>query len=242
MEMYDCRPETEGEKIFSGVSGPYNQLPLIGDEAPSFMGESTMGKIDFPKDYRGKWVILFSHPADFTPVCTSELATFAAMQEEFRELNTELLGVSVDSVSSHLAWIKTIQERIRYNKYQGQRFTYPVIADVKMEVARKYGMIQPHASDTKAVRAVFFIDPQAKIRAMIYYPMSNGRNFAEIKRLLVAMQTSDEHKIATPADWRPGDDVLVSAPVTLPDLDQREKDEKGTELRCDDWFFCRTHI
>lgn len=242
MEMYDCRLEADDVSRSSTAGGLFYQLPLIGDSAPAFTAESTMGKINFPEDYRGKWVILFSHPADFTPVCTSELATFAAMQEEFRDLGAELLGISVDSVSSHLAWIKTIQERIRYNKYQGQKFTYPVIADIKMDVARKYGMIQPHASDTKAVRAVFFIDPEAKIRAMIYYPLSNGRNFEEIRRLLIAMQTSDEYKIATPADWQPGDDVLVSAPLTVSDLEKREKDEKGTELRCDEWFFCRTHI
>ena len=146
------------------------QMPLIGDKAPAFEAETTKGMIRFPDDYAGKWVILFSHPADFTPVCTSELFTFAKMTEEFREMDAELVGLSVDSVSSHLAWLKSIEEEIRFHGEQNVKIDYPVIADVKMAVARKYGMIHPSVSDTKAVRAVFLIDPEAKIRAILYYP------------------------------------------------------------------------
>lgn len=213
----------------------YNKLPLIGDEAPGFTAESTMGTINFPADYHGKWVILFSHPADFTPVCTSELATFAAMQEEFKELNTELLGISVDSISAHLAWLKNIQEKIKFNGYNGELINYPVIADVKMNVAKKYGMIQPNASDTKAVRAVFFVDPEAKIRAIIYYPLSNGRNFHELKRILMAMQLTDKLGKATPADWMPGDEVLIPAPATIKAIKEKEAKEGSS---CQEWFFC----
>ncbi len=212
-------------------------IPVIGDAAPAFRAESTSGPINFPEDYKGKWVVLFSHPADFTPVCTSEIATFAALHDEFLAMNAELLGVSVDSVSSHLAWMKNIQDKINYKRYNGQEFKYPLIADVKMDVAKKYGMIQPHSSDTKAVRAVFFIDPKGIIRALIYYPLSNGRNFEELKRILLAMQTTDEYGVATPADWQPGEDVLISAPATIKDLNTRE--EKAPEnAKCEDWFFC----
>lgn len=211
-------------------------LPLIGDDAPAFTAESTAGIVHFPEDYRGKWVILFSHPADFTPVCTSEIATFAAMQAEFKSLNAELLGVSVDSVSSHLAWMREIENKIVFHDYNRQPIEFPIVADVKMDVAKKYGMIQPGASDTKAVRAVFFIDPQAKIRALIYYPLSTGRNFAEIKRLLIALQTTDKCGMSTPADWQPGDEVLMPAPATLEALHEREK-QNG--LDCQDWFFCK---
>lgn len=221
----------------------FYKMPLIGDEAPGFTADSTQGPINFPADYEGKWVILFSHPADFTPVCTSEIASFAAMTEEFKTLNTELLGVSVDSVSSHIAWLKAIQDNIVYNDYNGQPITFPIIADMKMSVAKKYGMIQPGASDTKAVRAVFFIDPKHKVRAIIYYPLTNGRNLAEIKRLLQALQTTDENSVSTPADWQPGSDVLLPAPATMKALSERQqKMKEGKELECPDWFFCKKKL
>ncbi len=180
------------------------RIPLIGEEAPAFTAETTQGMINFPADYKGKWVIMFSHPADFTPVCTTEFMTFATMEKEFEALNCKLIGLSIDSVFSHIAWLRTIQERVEYKGMKNVQVLFPVIADLKMDVAKKYGMLQPSASDTKAVRAVFFIDPESKIRALLYYPLSNGRNFQEIKRLLIAMQTSDVHKVATPADWQPG--------------------------------------
>lgn len=211
-------------------------MPLIGDKAPAFTAESTKGEIHFPEDYKGKWVILFSHPADFTPVCTSELFTFAQMSDEFCKLNTELLGLSVDSVSSHLAWLKSIEEEVRFKGQKNVKIDYPVITDIKMTVAKKYGMIQPNASDTKAVRAVFFIDPEAKVRAILYYPLTNGRNFQEIKRLLIALQTTDEHHVSTPADWQPGDDVVVAAPATLDEIAAEKNKKDGCE--CSTWYFC----
>ena len=214
-----------------------NPMPLIGDDAPEFTADSTQGKIHFPQDFAGKWVILFSHPADFTPVCTSEIATFAAMADEFKAMNTELVGISVDSVSSHLAWLKIIQEKVRFGKYDGQKINFPIVADVKMDVAEKYGMIQPSSSDTKAVRAVFFIDLNKKIRAILYYPMSAGRNFAEIKRVLQALQITDKYGISTPADWQEGDDVLVPAPANMEELSLGyEDDEDGP------WFFHRRKL
>lgn len=212
------------------------RVPLIGEDAPAFTAETTQGPIKFPEDYKGKWVILFSHPADFTPVCTTEFMTFAKMKDEFAALNCELIGLSIDSIYSHLAWVRTIHEKIAYKGMTNMVINFPVIADLKMEVAKKYGMVQPGASDTKAVRAVFYIDPKAKIRALIYYPLSNGRNFDEIKRLLVAMQTSDLHGIATPADWRPGDDVIVPPPGSCGAAMERMKSEDPT-LQVFDWFF-----
>lgn len=223
----------------------FYSMPLIGDTALEFVAETTQGTIHFPDDYDGKWVVLFSHPADFTPVCTSEIATFAALADDFKALNAELLGVSVDSISSHIAWLNSIQKDIRFNAYDGQPVNFPIIADMRMEVAKKYGMIQPHASDTKAVRAVFFIDPQHKIRAIIYYPLSNGRNFAEIRRLLLALQTTDKYGVSTPADWNPGDPVLVGAPATMEALHKRlgaEKDGDGDLDRGGTWYFCRKRL
>lgn len=188
------------------------RIPLIGETAPAFQAHTTQGPIDFPKDYEGKWVILFSHPADFTPVCTTEFMTFATMMPAFKGLNCELVGLSIDSHYAHIAWLRTIKEKITYKGMTDVEVTFPLIADVKMDVAKAYGMVQPGASDTQAVRAVFIIDPKGKIRAVLYYPLSNGRNFPEIKRLLIALQTSDAHGCATPADWQPGDDVIVPPP------------------------------
>jgi peroxiredoxin (alkyl hydroperoxide reductase subunit C) len=213
------------------------RLPLIGDDAPAFKAETTQGPIDFPADYKGKWVILFSHPADFTPVCTTEFMTFATLYPEFRRLNTELVGLSIDSNYSHIAWLRTIRERLKYKDMANVEVTFPLIADTTMEVARKYGMLQPKASDTKAVRAVFYIDPKGKVRALVYYPLSSGRNFDEIKRLLVAMQTADAHGVATPADWRPGDDVIIPPPGSCGTAKQRV-DESGRDYQCQDWFMC----
>jgi len=214
-----------------------SRVPLIGEDAPAFEAETTQGKIVFPDDYKGKWVILFSHPADFTPVCTTEFMTFAKIQPELRALNCELIGLSIDSTYSHIAWLRTIKEKIKYKDMENMEITYPVISDIKMEVARKYGMVQPSADDTKAVRAVFFIDPNAKIRALVYYPLSNGRNFDEIKRLLIAMQTSDAEQCATPADWRPGDDVIVPPPGSC-GLAKERVEKAGGEYYCLDWFMC----
>jgi len=212
-------------------------IPLIGEKAPSFQAVTTQGKISFPDDYKGKWVILFSHPADFTPVCTTEFMTFASMAEEFKALNCELIGLSIDSNFSHIAWLRTIKEKIKFRDMENVEVKFPLIADLKMEVAKKYGMVQPSASDTQAVRAVFFIDPQGTIRALVYYPLSNGRNFDEIKRLLIAMQTSDKFKVATPADWRPGEKVIVPPPGSCGQAAERVAGA-GKDYECQDWFLC----
>ena len=213
------------------------RLPLIGDPAPAFKAHTTQGPISFPDEYKGKWVILFSHPADFTPVCTTEFMTFATIADELKALNCELIGLSIDSTFSHIAWLRTIQERIEYKGMKNVKVEFPVIADLSMEVARKYGMVQPGASSTQAVRAVYFIDPKATIRALIYYPLSNGRNFDEIKRLLLAMQTSDKHGVATPADWRPGDEVIIPPPGSCGAAADRVAGA-GADYRCLDWFLC----
>lgn len=213
------------------------RVPLIGEPAPAFEAVTTQGKIKFPDDYKGKWVVLFSHPADFTPVCTTEFMTFAKLMPQFEAINCKLIGLSIDSNYSHIAWLRTIKERIRYKGMEGVEVTFPVIADLKMEVARKYGMVQPAADDTHAVRAVFIIDPQAKIRAILYYPLSNGRNIPEILRLVVALQTTDKHKVATPADWEPGEDVIVPPAGSCGTAENRMQG-KEPGVTCLDWFMC----
>lgn len=215
----------------------FPRMPLIGEDAPAFTAETTQGTIHFPEDFKEKWVILFSHPADFTPVCTTEFMTFATLYPEFEKRGVRLIGLSIDSVYSHIAWLRTIMEKIEYKGMQHVEVTFPVIADLKMEVARKYGMLQPAASDTKAVRSVFFIDPQAKVRALLCYPLSNGRNFNEILRLVDALQTADKHHCATPADWQPGDDVIVPPPGSCGLANQRAAGADAA-MHCYDWFFC----
>mgnify|MGYP000525072613 FL=1 len=212
------------------------KMPLIGDDAPAFTAVTTQGNINFPEDYKGKWVILFSHPADFTPVCTTEFMTFGAMLEEFKAINVELLGVSVDSLYSHIAWLRKIQE-LEWGKYKNINVTFPLIEDIKMDVAKKFGMIQPGASTTQAVRAVFVIDPEAKVRAILYYPLSTGRNFAEIKRLVVALQKSDRDLCATPADWQEGDDVIIP-PASSCGIAKERMDDSTEGQYCLDWFLC----
>jgi len=212
------------------------RIPLIGEPAPSFVAVTTQGTIRFPEDYRGKWVILFSHPADFTPVCTTEFMTFATLMPQFEAVNCKLIGLSIDSNYSHIAWLRTIKDRIQYKDMRDVEVTFPVIADLKMEVAHKYGMLQPSADDSHAVRAVFVIDPEAKVRAVLYYPLSTGRNFPEILRMLVAMQTADKHHVATPADWQPGDDVIVPPPGSCGTAQERVEGKGG--LKCLDWFLC----
>jgi peroxiredoxin (alkyl hydroperoxide reductase subunit C) len=176
-------------------------MPRIGDKAPSFKAVTTQGEINFPEQYKGSWVILFSHPADFTPVCTSEFMTFANMEKKFNNANCELVGLSVDGLYSHIAWLRTVKEKIEYKGMKNVEVKFPLIEDITMEVANKYGMIQPGESNTKAVRAVFYIDPKGIIRTIIYYPLSLGRNFDELYRVLIALQTADAFDVALPADW-----------------------------------------
>ncbi|MFA6688681.1 MAG: peroxiredoxin [Sphaerochaetaceae bacterium] len=212
------------------------RMPLIGDEAPAFTATTTQGVINFPADYKGKWVILFSHPADFTPVCTTEFMTFASMMDEFKALNTELVGLSVDSLYAHIAWLRKIQE-LEWNGKKHINVTFPLIEDIKMDVAKKYGMIQPNASGTQAVRAVFVIDPKGKVRTILYYPLSTGRNFDEIKRIILALQKADSDNVATPADWRPGDDVIVPTAGSCGTAKERMENQDENTY-CLDWFMC----
>jgi peroxiredoxin (alkyl hydroperoxide reductase subunit C) len=181
----------------------------IGNKAPEFKAITTQGDINFPSDYIGKWVILFSHPTDFTPVCTSEFMTFAKQESEFNALNCQLVGLSIDGLYSHIAWLRTIKDKIEFKGIKNKEVKFPLIEDITMEVAKKYGMIQLGESSTKAVRAVFFIDSNGIVRALIYYPLSSGRNLDELKRVLIAMQTADAYAVATPADWQSGNDVIV---------------------------------
>ena len=201
-------------------------LPRINEPAPDFKVNTTHGERSLA-DYKGKWLVLFSHPADFTPVCTTEFIGFAKAADTFKAMNCELLGLSIDSIYSHLAWMQSIKNNF------GVEITFPIIDDIKMEVAQAYGMIHPGAADTQAVRATFFIDPEGKLRAMVYYPMSNGRSIDEFVRLLQAMQTSDANKIATPEGWTPGCDVIVPPPKTPAAIEAR----KAVGYAMKDWYF-----
>ena len=214
----------------------YFRMPLIGDKAPEFVATTTQGQINFPKDYEGKWVILFSHPADFTPVCTTEFMTFGSMINEFKDINTELVGLSVDSLYAHIAWLRKIQE-LEWNGKKHINVTFPFIEYIKMEVAKRYGMIQPGQSTTQAVRAVFVIDPKGTIRTILYYPLSTGRNFDEIKRIILALQKADSDNCATPADWRPGDDVIIPTAGSCGTAKER-MESKDENQYCLDWFMC----
>ena len=205
-------------------------LPRINEPAPAFCAATTQGERTLA-DYRGKWLILFSHPADFTPVCTTEFIGFARHHQAFRALNCELLGLSIDSLFSHLAWIRSIRQNF------GVDIPFPIIEDLKMEVARAYGMIHPGAADTQAVRATFFIDPQGVLRAMVYYPMSNGRSIDEFLRLLQALQTSDKHAVATPEAWCPGDKVIVPPPKTAAAAEERVSGGAQQGMEVTDWYF-----
>ncbi|MEA1890518.1 MAG: peroxiredoxin [Pseudomonadota bacterium] len=206
-------------------------LPQLNQAAPNFEAVTTHGvkKLD---DYKGKWLVLFSHPADFTPVCTTEFIAFAKRAEKFKALNTELLGLSIDSHYAHMAWVRNIKEKFAVD------IPFPIIADLDMKVAKSYGMIHAGAADTSAVRATFIIDDKGVLRAMVYYPMSNGRSIDEFLRLVKAMQTSDANGIATPEGWQPGDKVIVPPPATSEAAEARMKE--GYE--CVDWYFCKKEV
>ncbi len=214
-------------------------LPRLGEPAPAFEAQTTMGPIKFPDDFKGRWVVLFSHPADFTPVCTTEFMAFAKYYDEFQKRNCDIIGLSVDSVFSHIAWIKNIEEKA------GQKIPFPIIADHMAQVAQKYGMIHPAQSNTFTVRAVFVIDDKGILRAMIYYPLTTGRNIREILRLVDALQTADKYGVATPADWVPepqtwefteeNTKVIVPPPTTVEDAEKRL--QEGYE--CTDWYLCK---
>jgi peroxiredoxin (alkyl hydroperoxide reductase subunit C) len=206
-------------------------LPRLNEPAPNFSAETTHGPRKL-SDYKGKWLLLFSHPADFTPVCTTEFIAFAKHYPEFKELNTELLGLSIDSKFSHLAWVRNIKEKF------GVDIPFPIIEDISMNVAHQFGMVMPGASTTQAVRSVFIIDDKGILRAMVYYPMSNGRSIPEFVRLIKAMQTSDKHGVATPEGWQPGDKVIVPPPGTVDAAEKRLSE--GYEYV--DWYFCKKEL
>ena len=216
-------------------------MPRIGDPAPAFTAVTTQGPITFPEDYAGRWVILFSHPADFTPVCTTEFMTFASLEDKFTELNTALVGLSVDGLYSHIAWLRRIKETIEFRGMSDVEVTFPLIEDITMNVARAYGMIMPGEDSTKAVRAVFVIDPKGVIRTIIYYPLSLGRNFDELLRVVTALQTADAFSVATPADWRPGEPVIVP-PAGSCGVAKDRMDGHVDGVTCVDWFFCTKEI
>jgi len=201
-------------------------FPRLNEAAPDFRAKTTHGERSLA-DYKGKWLILFSHPADFTPVCTTEFIGFEKAAETFRSMNCELIGLSIDSLYSHLAWTQNIKEKF------GVEISFPIIEDIKMEVASAYGMVHPGAADTQAVRATFFIDPDGILRAMVYYPMSNGRSIDEFVRLLQAMQTSDANQVATPEGWTPGCEVIVPPPKTAEGVAKRP----GEGYTTTDWYF-----
>jgi len=208
-------------------------MPRIGDLAPDFEAVTTKGKIKFSEFAPEKWTVLFSHPADFTPVCTTEMSGFAMRQEEFTALNTMLLGLSIDSIHSHLAWVNNVKEKT------GVYLDFPIIADIDMKVSKMYGMLQPNESETAAVRAVFFVDPLKKIRLIMYYPLNVGRNMDEILRALTALQASDEHGVAMPLDWTPGKKVIIPPPKTLDEMQERLNDTTCERV---DFYLCKKEL
>ncbi len=208
-------------------------MPRIGDKAPDFEAITTTGNLKLSDYNKDSWVLLFSHPADFTPVCTTEMSGFATEGDFFAQHNTKLIGLSIDSIFSHIAWANTVDEKT------GVLFNFPIIADLDMKVAKLYGMLQPGESETATVRAVFFIDPSGKIRLIMYYPLNVGRNMDEIKRCLLALQTTDKNQVATPLNWQPGDKVIVGAPKTLEGLAERKKDQSLEKV---DWFLAKKSL
>jgi peroxiredoxin (alkyl hydroperoxide reductase subunit C) len=208
------------------------KMPVIGDVAPDFTAVTTKGKIKFSDYAKDKWVVLFSHPADFTPVCTTEMTGFAKRKAEFDALNTELMGLSIDSIHAHLAWVNNVRQNT------GVYFDFPIIADIDMKVSKLYGMLQPGESETAAVRAVFFIDPSKKIRLVMYYPLNVGRNMDEILRVLDALQVADEKKVALPLNWNRGEKAIVPPPATLEQMDERI----ASDYEMVDFYLAKTDI
>jgi peroxiredoxin (alkyl hydroperoxide reductase subunit C) len=231
----ECARNITQEALFMS---DYKAL-MIGEKAPHFQANTTYGAVNFPEDYKGKWVIFFSHPGDFTPVCTTEIMTFASMAGEFSSRNCALLGLSVDSNPSHIGWSRSM-ERYQWKNIINPKITFPIIADDFGTVAKLYGMIMPTASATRTVRTVLIIDPEGVIRAMLVYPLTTGRNMMEIMRLLLALQSYDSTGNATPANWMPGEPQLMPSPQTLPAASQRTDEEKKGAYACLDWYVCFT--
>ena len=216
-------------------NGQHLALPRLNEPAPYFEARTTHGFRRLT-DYRGRYLVLFSHPADFPPVCTTEFVAFARHYEAFQEHNTDLLGLSIDSNFAHLAWVRNIKEKM------GIEIPFPVIEDLSMKVAHTYGMIHPGSSDTSTVRAVFIIDDKGVLRAMLYYPKDNGRSIPEILRLVKALQTTDVHAVATPEGWQPGNNVVVPPPVTADDVEERLREADAEGYECIDWYLCTREL
>ncbi len=226
------------ENMFRTMMGPMvgeTRRPLlIGEQAPSFEAQTTIGKVKFPDDYKGKWVVLFSHPADFTPVCTTEFVAFQKRFEQFAELNTQLIGLTIDQVFAHIKWVQWIKENL------DTEIRFPVIADDRGKIAEMFGMIHP-AKGTNTVRAVFIIDPESIVRLIIYYPQEVGRNFDEILRVLKALQVVDENKVATPANW-PNNELIGDEVIIPPPKDVEAAEKRKEEYKCHDWWFCHKKL
>lgn len=213
------------------------RIPLLGEKTPEFKVKTTTGMLNFPQDYFNKWKILFSHPADFTPVCSSEILELAAMQEEFDKLNAKLMVLSTDGLGSHLAWIQSL-EQIPYPDDKTVKINFPLIPDPDLSISRKFGMLHSYTSSTRDVRGVFIIDPNDKIAAIFFYPMNVGRNIEEIKRTLEALQTVEKYDVLTPANWEPGEKVLVHSPTTQQEAEKMMKNKRSnlTYLAWYMWF------
>ena len=207
-------------------------MPRIGDTAPDFTSVTTFGELNFHEYISGSWSVLFSHPADFTPVCTTEMTGFALDKDWFTARNTKLMGLCIDSIHAHIAWVNNVK------KNTGVLFDFPIIADIDMGVSKLYGMLQPGESETAAVRAVFFIDPAKKIRLIMYYPLNVGRSMPEIKRVLDALQTADQHKVAMPLNWTPGEQVIVPPPKTVEAMLERE----ASDYEMVDFYLAKKHL
>ena len=215
------------------------KLPIIGEMAPDFIAESTEGTIKFPEKYKGKWTVFFSHPADFTPVCTTELVAIQSAQKEFAEMNVSLIGLSVDNLESHKKWIKSIEESVNIDGCTDNIIKFPMIDDSKKQISKLYGMLPKKTDDTRTVRAVFIIDPNSIIRAVLYYPPCVGRNIEEIKRIVTALKTVDEFGVVTPANWEIGNNVLLTSNSTN---QISNYDERNGEINCSNWYLCFKNI
>ena len=211
------------------------EMPKLGEKAPSFEAQTTRGRIKFPDDYKGKWVVFFSHPADFTPVCTTEFVAFQKRYKQFRELNCELIGLSIDQVFSHIKWIEWIKENL------GVEIEFPIIADDLGEISKLYGLIHP-GKGTNTVRAVFIIDPEGVVRAILYYPQELGRKVDEILRMVKGLQIADKHGVALPEGWPEneliGDKVIIPPATDEKTAKERLEKAKAKEIECFDWWFC----
>lgn len=210
------------------------KIPFLGERAPSFTASSTKGEISFPQDYYGKWKILFSHPADFTPVCTSEILALAALQDDLKKMNAEVIVISTDGLNSHIEWLRSI-ESIEYNGLGLQKVDFPLVSDANLEISKKYGMVEAHSGRTNNIRGVFIIDPDNKIQSFNFYPVNIGRNLNEMVRTLKALQVSNKHDVLTPVNWKEGDRVMIPAPETMAEAEAL-KLKKNPDLEMVTWY------